>query len=146
MGRTGAATVGVGEMTDVGALYLILLAAVAGYVLIARVPAILHTPMMSGSNFIHGIVLAGAMLALGNANGLLEQIIGFLAVMAAAANVVGGFVVTDRMLGLFDVKGSSDKIAIEPGPKDSARTPTASVSENGDKPNVTSDTDQGNRS
>ncbi len=95
-------------MTDISALYLILLAAVAGYVLVARVPAILHTPTMSGSNFIHGIVLVGAMLALGNASGLLEKIIGFMAVTAAAANVVGGFVVTDRMLALFGRNGSSD--------------------------------------
>ncbi|MFT5893423.1 MAG: NAD(P) transhydrogenase subunit alpha [bacterium] len=89
-------------MTSVTALYLVLLAGVAGYVLVARVPSILHTPMMSGSNFIHGIVLAGAMLALGGASTLLEQVIGFIAVAAAAANVVGGFVVTDRMLALFD--------------------------------------------
>lgn len=89
-------------MSVVTALYLLLLAGVAGYVLVARVPSILHTPMMSGSNFIHGIVLAGAMLALGVANSPLEQIIGFIAVSAAAANVVGGFVVTDRMLALFD--------------------------------------------
>ncbi len=92
-------------MNGVSALYLVLLAAVAGYVLIARVPSILHTPMMSGSNFIHGIVLAGAMLALGGAQGMLEQIIGFVAVTAAAANVVGGFIVTDRMLALFDKSG-----------------------------------------
>lgn len=89
-------------MNGVDALYLVVLAAVAGYVLIARVPSILHTPMMSGSNFIHGIVLAGAILALGNADGLMEQIIGFVAVTAGAANVVGGFIVTDRMLALFD--------------------------------------------
>ncbi len=89
-------------MSGVSGLYLVLLAGVAGYVLIARVPSILHTPMMSGSNFIHGIVLAGAMLALGSADTALEQIIGFIAVAAAAANVVGGFVVTDRMLALFD--------------------------------------------
>jgi len=89
-------------MSGISALYLVLLAAVAGYVLIARVPSILHTPMMSGSNFIHGIVLAGAMLALGGAQGILEQVIGFVAVMAASANVVGGFIVTDRMLSLFD--------------------------------------------
>jgi len=89
-------------MSSVSALYLVLLAGVAGYVLVARVPSILHTPMMSGSNFIHGIVLAGAILALGSANTLLEQIIGFVAVAAAASNVVGGFVVTDRMLALFD--------------------------------------------
>ncbi len=98
-------------MSGVGGLYLVLLAAVAGYVLIARVPSILHTPMMSGSNFIHGIVLAGAMLALGNAEGTLEQIIGFLAVTAAAANVVGGFVITDRMLALFDHKSRGRRSA-----------------------------------
>jgi len=89
-------------MSSVSALYLVLLAGVAGYVLIARVPSILHTPMMSGSNFIHGIVLAGTMLALGSADTDLERLIGFVAVMAAAANVVGGFIVTDRMLALFD--------------------------------------------
>ena len=89
-------------MSSVSALYLVLLAGVAGYVLVARVPSILHTPMMSGSNFIHGIVLAGAMLALGGASTVLEQIIGFIAVAAASANVVGVFVVTDRMLALFD--------------------------------------------
>lgn len=94
-------------MSIVSALYLVLLAGVAGYVLVARVPSILHTPLMSGSNFIHGIVLAGAMLALGGASTVFEQIIGFIAVSAAAANVVGGFVVTDRMLALFDQ--SADK-------------------------------------
>lgn len=94
-------------MSIVSALYLVLLAGVAGYVLVARVPSILHTPLMSGSNFIHGIVLAGAMLALGGASTVFEQIIGFVAVSAAAANVVGGFVVTDRMLALFDQ--SADK-------------------------------------
>lgn len=91
-------------MSGIGGLYLLLLAAIAGYLLIARVPSILHTPMMSGSNFIHGIVLAGAMLALGNAQGTIEQVIGFIAVTAAAANVVGGFVITDRMLALFNHK------------------------------------------
>jgi len=89
-------------MSAISGLYLVLLAGVAGYVLVARVPSILHTPMMSGSNFIHGIVLAGTILALGTASTLLEQIIGFVAVAAASANVVGGFVVTDRMLALFD--------------------------------------------
>jgi NAD(P) transhydrogenase subunit alpha len=98
-------------MSSVSALYLVLLAGVAGYVLVARVPSILHTPMMSGSNFIHGIVLAGAMLALGGASTLLEQVIGFIAVAAAAANVVGGFVVTDRMLALFDKSAIKNKNA-----------------------------------
>lgn len=93
-------------MSMVSALYLILLAGVAGYVLVARVPSLLHTPLLSGSNFIHGIVLAGAMLALSNATGTLETALGFLAVMAASANVVGGFVVTDRMLSLFNRSGT----------------------------------------
>ena len=88
-------------MSGVNALYLYLLAGIAGYVLVARVPSILHTPIMSGSNFVHGIVLSGAMLALAGASTLAEQIIGFIAVAAAAANVVGGFVVTERMLALF---------------------------------------------
>jgi len=91
-------------MTGINALYIFLLAGVSGYVLIARVPSILHTPLLSGSNFIHGIVLAGAILALGQAETTLQQVIGFIAVTAAAANVVGGFVVTDRMLALFNTR------------------------------------------
>lgn len=93
-------------MSVIDALYLMLLAAVAGYVLIARIPSLLHTPMMSGSNFIHGIVLAGAMFALSSADGFIELCIGFVAVMAASANVFGGFFVTDRMLKLFDEQGT----------------------------------------
>ncbi len=91
-------------MTGINALYIFLLAGVSGYILIARVPSILHTPLLSGSNFIHGIVLAGTMLALGQAETLMQQIIGFVAVTAASANVVGGFVVTDRMLALFNIR------------------------------------------
>lgn len=115
-------------MSGVGALYLVLLAAVAGYVLIARVPSILHTPMMSGSNFIHGIVLCGSMLALSSASNLLEQLIGFIAVMAGAANVIGGFVVTDRMLALFNNKnnqGSSMPAGLENPASEDRRVPTA---------------------
>ena len=115
-------------MSGVSALYLVLLAGVAGYVLIARVPSILHTPMMSGSNFIHGIVLCGSMLALSNANTVLEQIIGFIAVMAGAANVIGGFVVTDRMLALFNNKnsgGSSSLIDLGNPASEDRRAPTA---------------------
>lgn len=111
-------------MSVVSALYLVLLAAVAGYVLIARVPSLLHTPMMSGSNFIHGIVLAGAMLALSNASGTLELVIGFVAVMAAAANVVGGFIVTDRMLNLFERKGTQGSLTLL---NDSTRSSSESI-------------------
>ncbi|MCG8465552.1 MAG: NAD(P) transhydrogenase subunit alpha [Xanthomonadales bacterium] len=88
------------------ALYVFMLAAVAGYEVIAKVPAVLHTPLMSGSNFIHGIVLIGAMVALGQASGWIEQFIGFVAVFMAAANVVGGYVVTERMLEMFKSSGA----------------------------------------
>ncbi len=93
-------------MTDLSlfwtAVYITMLAAFTGYVLISRVPSILHTPLMSGSNFIHGIVLVGAMVALGLATTPLEQVIGFIAVVLGAANVTGGYVVTERILQMFD--------------------------------------------
>ena len=88
-------------MDGMSALYIFVLAAFAGYEVISRVPEILHTPLMSGSNFVHGVVLVGAMVALGEAATTLEQIIGFFAVFLGAANAAGGYVVTDRMLGMF---------------------------------------------
>jgi NAD(P) transhydrogenase subunit alpha len=87
------------------AVYIAMLAAFTGYVVISRVPVILHTPLMSGSNFIHGIVLVGAMVALGLATTQTEQIIGFVAVILGAANVTGGYVVTERILQMFDRSG-----------------------------------------
>jgi NAD(P) transhydrogenase subunit alpha len=87
------------------AVYITMLAAFTGYVIISRVPVILHTPLMSGSNFIHGIVLVGAMVALGLATTALEQIIGFIAVILGAANVTGGYIVTERILEMFDRSG-----------------------------------------
>jgi NAD(P) transhydrogenase subunit alpha len=83
------------------ALYIFMLAGFTGYEVISKVPVILHTPMMSGSNFIHGIVLVGAMVVLGEAQTGLEQLIGFIAVFLAAGNAVGGYVVTERMLEMF---------------------------------------------
>ncbi len=83
------------------ALYIFMLAAFTGYEVISRVPVILHTPLMSGSNFIHGIVLVGAMVAMGHAHTPLQLIIGFIGVMLAAGNAVGGYVVTERMLEMF---------------------------------------------
>ena len=83
------------------ALYIFMLAAFTGYEVISRVPVILHTPLMSGSNFVHGIVLVGAMVAMGHADTVPEQVIGFIGVMLAAGNAVGGFVVTERMLEMF---------------------------------------------
>jgi NAD(P) transhydrogenase subunit alpha len=83
------------------ALYIFMLSAFTGYEVISRVPVILHTPMMSGSNFIHGIVLVGAIVVLGHAETTLEQVIGFIAVVLAAGNAVGGYVATVRMLEMF---------------------------------------------
>jgi NAD(P) transhydrogenase subunit alpha len=83
------------------AIYIFMLAAIAGHVIISRVPVILHTPLMSGSNFIHGIVLIGAMVVLGHADTPLEKVIGFVAVLLGAGNAAGGYVVTERMLDMF---------------------------------------------
>ncbi len=84
------------------ALYIFMLSAFTGYEVISRVPVILHTPLMSGSNFVHGIVLVGAMIALGQAEGTVELTIGFFAVALAAGNVVGGYFATVRMLDMFN--------------------------------------------
>jgi NAD(P) transhydrogenase subunit alpha len=87
-----------------------------GTEIIAKVPSILHTPLMSGSNAIHGVILVGSMLILGAANTNLEMVLGFLAVILGTLNVVGGFVVTDRMLEMFKAKPTvrkekSDEVA-----------------------------------
>ncbi|WP_018949131.1 NAD(P) transhydrogenase subunit alpha [Thioalkalivibrio sp. ALMg11] len=91
------------------ALYIFMLAAFTGYEIISKVPVILHTPLMSGSNFVHGIVLVGTMVALGQATTPLEQAIGFVAVILAAGNAVGGYVVTERMLEMFKTSKKDDK-------------------------------------
>src|SRR6202789_592703 len=88
-------------MTGFVALYVFMLAAFAGWVIIGHVPAILHTPLMSGSNFVHGIVVVGGVFALLNASTLQEQTIGFFAVLLGAGNAAGGYAVTDRMLAMF---------------------------------------------
>jgi NAD(P) transhydrogenase subunit alpha len=95
-------------MTGIVALYIFMLAAFTGYEVIAKVPVILHTPLMSGSNFVHGIVLVGAMVALGNATPL-EKSIGFVGVLLAAGNAVGGYAVTERMLEMFKSSGARGK-------------------------------------
>ena len=89
---------------------VLVLAIFLGFEVISKVPTMLHTPLMSGTNAIHGIVIVGAMLVAGasNPDGLTKWI-GFVAMILAAANVVGGFVVTDRMLEMFKRKPSSPK-------------------------------------
>lgn len=81
--------------------YVFFLAIIIGFEIIGRVPSMLHTPLMSGTNAIHGVVLVGAILVAGQAHTLLTQILGFVAVMLGSLNVFGGFVVTDRMLQMF---------------------------------------------
>jgi len=86
------------------AAYVFILAVFVGIETISKVPATLHTPLMSGTNAIHGIVLIGAMLVAGSTDTTLQAVLGFCAVAFGAANVVGGFAVTDRMLGMFKKK------------------------------------------
>jgi NAD(P) transhydrogenase subunit alpha len=87
-------------------LFMLVLMVFVGIEVISRVPSVLHTPLMSGANAIHGVVIVGAMLVLLNAdpNNIPTLIIGFLAVILGTLNVVGGFVVTDRMLEMFKKK------------------------------------------
>jgi NAD(P) transhydrogenase subunit alpha len=83
-------------------LTILVLAIFLGFEVISKVPTMLHTPLMSGTNAIHGIVIVGAILVAGRANAdTLTKVVGFLAVVLGTANVVGGFVVTDRMLEMF---------------------------------------------
>ena len=77
------------------------LSAFVGFEVISKVPSILHTPLMSGTNAIHGVILVGGIIVLGTARGTAELTLGFVAVVLATVNVVGGFVVTDRMLEMF---------------------------------------------
>ncbi len=93
------------QITGFVALYIFMLAAFAGWVIIGHVPAILHTPLMSGSNFVHGIVVVGGMFALLNAGTVQEQAIGFFAVLLGARNAAGGYAVTGRMLAMFQTSG-----------------------------------------
>ncbi len=75
-----------------------------GIELISHVPSVLHTPLMSGANAIHGVVIIGAIIVMGQAEEMLHMILGFVAVVLGTLNVVGGFVVTDRMLEMFKKK------------------------------------------
>jgi len=106
------ASTGPGLMTFIT---VFVLAAFVGYEVVSKVPSILHTPLMSGSNAIHGIILVGTMIVLGQAHGTAQLTLGFLAVVLATLNVVGGFVVTDRMLHMFKAKPTDRKAAPDSG-------------------------------
>lgn len=87
-------------------IYIVILMIFVGIEVIGRVPSVLHTPLMSGANAIHGVVIFGAIIVMGNASpdDMVALILGFLAVILGTLNVVGGFVVTDRMLEMFNKK------------------------------------------
>ena len=114
----GGSTTGIVEY-----LTIFVLAAFVGIEVVSKVPSILHTPLMSGSNAIHGIVLVGALTIMGQAHGAAEVTLGFLAVFLATLNVVGGFVVTDRMLEMF--KGKPGEKAGSRGGKATSQTANA---------------------
>ena len=107
--QTGGSATGI-----VAYLTIFVLAAFVGIEVVSKVPSILHTPLMSGSNAIHGIVLVGALTVMGEASGPAQLVLGFLAVFLATLNVVGGFVVTDRMLEMFKAKPGDRVRAPEP--------------------------------
>jgi NAD(P) transhydrogenase subunit alpha len=91
------------------ALTVFILAVLLGFAVISKVPATLHTPLMSGANSIHGIVLVGSMLIAASAHDLFSQALSLVAVAFATMNVVGGYVVTDRMLQMFRKKPAAPK-------------------------------------
>lgn len=92
-------------------IYIVILSIFLGIEVIGRVPSVLHTPLMSGANAIHGVVIIGAIIVMGKAqpDNYLALILGFLAVVLGTLNVVGGFVVTDRMLEMFKPKKKTAK-------------------------------------
>jgi len=92
----------------VAELTVFALAIVIGFEVISKVPTMLHTPLMSGTNAIHGIVLIGGMVIAGTADSTLEQVLAFVAVVFGTVNVVGGFLVTDRMLEMFKRRPDDD--------------------------------------
>jgi H+-translocating NAD(P) transhydrogenase subunit alpha len=86
------------------AIFIIVLSIFLGIEVISHVPSVLHTPLMSGANAIHGVVIIGAIIVMGHAESTLSMVLGFIGVILGTLNVVGGFVVTDRMLEMFKKK------------------------------------------
>ena len=114
MDPTGAVTLLAAEAAETASpllteLAILILAAFVGFQVISKVPNTLHTPLMSGTNAIHGIVVLGGLLLIGPAHGFLEDLLLVIAIAFGTMNVVGGFLVTDRMLGMF--KGGAKRPA-----------------------------------
>jgi NAD(P) transhydrogenase subunit alpha len=95
-------------------LYIFVLAGFVGYMVITRVPPLLHTPLMSATNAISGISLVGSLVAAGSQRSSVATILGFVAVVCATTNVVGGFLITDRMLKMFKRDDPKAKSTAEP--------------------------------
>ncbi|MFB0978215.1 MAG: NAD(P) transhydrogenase subunit alpha [Myxococcota bacterium] len=95
------------EAPAIASLTILVLALFVGVEIITKVPPLLHTPLMSGSNAISGITIVGAILAAGSDSGMLSTVLGFIAIVMATVNVVGGFLVTNRMLAMFKPKKPS---------------------------------------
>ena len=90
--------------SNIQIIYLVILMIFVGVELIGKVPSVLHTPLMSGANAIHGVVIIGVIIIMGQADSMFATILGFISVILGTLNVVGGFVVTDRMLEMFKKK------------------------------------------
>jgi NAD(P) transhydrogenase subunit alpha len=101
-------------LTLITEITIFVLAAFVGFEVISKVPTMLHTPLMSQTNAIHGIVLLGGLIVVGFANDALEDVIGVIAIAFGTINIVGGFMVTDRMLGMFVRKERPAKDEEEP--------------------------------
>jgi NAD(P) transhydrogenase subunit alpha len=91
------------------ALFILVLAAFVGYEVVSKVPTMLHTPLMSGANAVHGVIVVGAMLVAASAEGPLRIVLALIGVTLGTINVVGGFVVTDRMLEMFKKRPSPEE-------------------------------------
>jgi len=111
------------NVTSFMQLYVFMLAAFVGYQIITRVPPLLHTPLMSATNAISAISLVGSLVAAGSDRGMVSTVLGFVAVTAATINVVGGFVITDRMLKMFKREPTPAKDGATKGAERSAAPP-----------------------
>jgi len=107
-------------MNLVTEITILVLAVFVGFEVISKVPTTLHTPLMSQTNAIHGIVLLGGLIVVGYSDDFLGQLIGFIAIVFGTINIVGGFMVTDRMLEMFGPKKKKPEPAAEPAASDSA--------------------------
>src|SRR5437868_6874433 len=102
--------------TTLGLFSIFVLSVFVGFEVISKVSPTLHTPLMSGANAIHGVILVGSIIVLGTGHGTVQVVLGFLAVVLATINVVGGFVVTDRMLEMFKGRRSAQLPTRPPPP------------------------------